>query len=138
MRFMRLMMSSAATACVLTFSAGATTANASANTDVKTAAGPIVKIGLFKNGLAVVTRKINLPAPGWYRLEDLPEPVHGTWWVHSAGPLATRVTTIEVEEPLHTRHRHRETPILRRVARSTRRRGEHAARRRYLVDQSPQ
>jgi hypothetical protein len=53
----------------------------------------IVAAGLFKNGLAVIKRAIALPGPGTYRLEDLPEPVHGTWWVESTQAVETTVKT---------------------------------------------
>ena len=37
----------------------------------------IVSLGLFKNGLAVVKRILEVPGPGQYELDDVPEPVHG-------------------------------------------------------------
>lgn len=59
----------------------------------------IVAAGLFKNGLAVIKREIALPGPGTYRLEDLPEPVHGTWWIESTQAVETTVKTREIELP---------------------------------------
>ena len=56
----------------------------------------IISAGLFKNGLAVIKREINLPGAGTYRLEDLPEPVHGTWWVESTGVVETTTKMREV------------------------------------------
>ena len=44
---------------------------------------PIQSIGLFKNGLAIVSRTLTVTKPGTYRLDDAPEPVHGTYWVSS-------------------------------------------------------
>ena len=51
----------------------------------------IVAAGLFKNGLAVIKREVVLPGPGTFVLENLPEPVHGTWWVDSTSPVETMV-----------------------------------------------
>ena len=39
----------------------------------------ITSVGLFKNGLAVVKRTVKLPGPGTYRIDDVPQPVHGTF-----------------------------------------------------------
>ncbi|MGD0090436.1 MAG: hypothetical protein ABSE73_11000, partial [Planctomycetota bacterium] len=60
----------------------------------------IVSVGLFKNGLAVVRREVQLPGPGTFVVGDAPEPVHGTWWVESSVPIETRMTMREVSEPL--------------------------------------
>lgn len=60
----------------------------------------IVSIGLFKNGLAVVKRSVIIPDAGVYRVSDVPEPVHGTFWIESDAVVETRVTTQEVEVPL--------------------------------------
>src|SRR3954452_3297939 len=59
----------------------------------------IVAVGLFKNGLAVVQRELTVTRPGAYRLDEVPEPVHGTYWVESGAPVETLVTTREVEGP---------------------------------------
>lgn len=59
----------------------------------------IESVGLFKNGLAVVTRLVALPESGTCRIEGLPEPVHGTFWLESDVPVAARITTREVEVP---------------------------------------
>lgn len=56
----------------------------------------ITSVGLFKNGLAVVRREVVLPGPGTFVLGDVPEPVHGTWWVESDVPVETRVSTREL------------------------------------------
>ncbi len=68
----------------------------------------IFAAGLFKNGLAVIKREIVLPGPGTYRLEDLPEPVHGTWWIESAAAVETTVKTRAVEVPAGTNVRFQE------------------------------
>lgn len=57
----------------------------------------VSRVAMFKNGLAVVTRTAELPGPGAYELDDLPEPVHGTFWIESPAPIAARVTTRTVE-----------------------------------------
>ncbi|HMO34971.1 MAG TPA: hypothetical protein PKA06_02910 [Gemmatales bacterium] len=56
----------------------------------------IVSVALFKNGLAVVKRQVELEGPGGYVLKDAPEPVHGTFQVASAGPIDVQVSQREV------------------------------------------
>jgi len=56
----------------------------------------IESIGLFKNGLAVVRRRITLPGPGMYDVLDLPEPVHGTFRLESAATIDVRMTETQV------------------------------------------
>ncbi len=62
----------------------------------------ITSVGLFKNGLAVVRREVVLPADGVYEIADVPEPVHGTFWIESDAIIETRVTTREFEIPMRT------------------------------------
>ncbi len=59
----------------------------------------IVGVDLFKNGLVVVRREATLSKPGTYTLDDVPQPVHGTYWVESAGPVETVVKMRDVEVP---------------------------------------
>jgi len=59
----------------------------------------IVSVGLFKNGLAVVKRTVNVPGPGAYVLRDVPEPVHGTFWIESDAAVETRLTTRDLDVP---------------------------------------
>ena len=59
----------------------------------------IVSVGLFKNGLAVVKREVDVPGPGTYRMADVPEPIHGTYWVESNLPVETLVQTRATEVP---------------------------------------
>lgn len=59
----------------------------------------IESLGLFKNGLAVVRRSATVPGSGTYRLDDVPVPVHGTYWVESDARLTTRVSERMVEMP---------------------------------------
>ncbi|MEX0776305.1 MAG: hypothetical protein WD042_11425 [Phycisphaeraceae bacterium] len=62
--------------------------------------GPIITLGLFKNGLAVVERKIELPGAGTFRLDDAATPVHGTLWVLGGPAVTLSMTMREVEKPL--------------------------------------
>lgn len=57
----------------------------------KPASSKVVSVALFKNGLAVVKRHVTLDGPGTYRLTDVPEPVHGTFWIESNGAIEVRV-----------------------------------------------
>jgi len=59
----------------------------------------IVSVGLFKNGLAVVKRTVTVPGPGAYVLRDVPEPVHGTFWIESDAAVETRLTTRDLLVP---------------------------------------
>lgn len=59
----------------------------------------ISSIGLFKNGLAYVERTIEIPNSGTWLLEDLPVPVHGTFWVESDAVVRVRMTRRTVEVP---------------------------------------
>ena len=60
----------------------------------------VTSIDLFKNGLAVVRRTVKVNGPGTYRIENVPEPVHGTYWIESTAVVETRVTSRIVEEPV--------------------------------------
>lgn len=51
----------------------------------------VVSVALFKNGLAVIKRQVALQGGGVVRVADVPEPVHGTFFVESNGPLEVRV-----------------------------------------------
>lgn len=61
--------------------------------------GPIESVGMFKNGLSLVHRTVEVPGPGRYRLAALPEPVHGTWWIDSDAEIVTRITRAAVDQP---------------------------------------
>ena len=76
---------------VLTFAVAATAA------EEKPLESRIASIGLFKNGLAVVRRTVTVPGSGVYRLDDVPRPVHGTYWVESDAKVATRLSHRLVE-----------------------------------------
>ncbi len=71
-----------------------------ARADETPAKSKIVSVGLFKNGLAVVKREVTLGKPGVYVLDDVPQPVHGTYWVESSVPVETLVKMREVEVPV--------------------------------------
>jgi hypothetical protein len=60
----------------------------------------VESIDLFKNGLAVVRRTIEVPAPGTYCIANIPEPVHGTFWIESDSEVSARITSRVVEEPV--------------------------------------
>jgi len=59
----------------------------------------IVSVGLFKNGLAFVKREVTAGRSGTYVVDDVPEPIHGTYWVESTVPVETIVKTSEVDVP---------------------------------------
>jgi hypothetical protein len=67
--------------------------------DETPAKSKIVAVDLFKNGLAVVKRELTLSKPGVYVLDDVPHPIHGTFWIESAGPVETLVQMRDVEVP---------------------------------------
>jgi hypothetical protein len=68
-----------------------------ADTPVKS---KLVGVDLFKNGLAVVKREVTLGKSGTYSLDDVPEPVHGTFWIDSAGGTVDVVVKMrDVEVP---------------------------------------
>jgi hypothetical protein len=62
--------------------------------------GRIDSVALFKNGLAVITRIIEVPEPGVYVLESVPTAVHGTFWLESDALLTTTTRVRNVEVPL--------------------------------------
>ena len=71
-----------------------------ARADDTPAQSKIVGVDLFKNGLVVVRREATLGKPGVYTLDDVPQPVHGTYWVESAAPVETVVKMRDVEVPV--------------------------------------
>lgn len=66
----------------------------------KTVDSRIASAALFKNGLAVIRRTVAIPAPGTYRVTDVPVPVHGTFWIDSDAVVETRVTSRNVSSTL--------------------------------------
>lgn len=59
----------------------------------------IVGVDLFKNGLAIVTREVTLGKAGAYTIDDVPQPVHGTFWIDSTCTVETTVKMRDVEVP---------------------------------------
>jgi hypothetical protein len=59
----------------------------------------IVGVDLFKNGLVVVKREVSLGKAGTYALDDVPSPVHGTYWVEANGIVESLVKMRDVEVP---------------------------------------
>jgi hypothetical protein len=60
----------------------------------------IVSVDLFKNGLAIVKREATLGKPGTYSIDDVPAPVHGTFWIDSTGTVDVIVKLRDVEVPV--------------------------------------
>ena len=61
---------------------------------------PIVSLALFKNGTAVVTRRVVPPADGAPLLLDgRLAPAHGTFWTDSAAPLSVKTSVRRVALP---------------------------------------
>ena len=58
------------------------------------AKGKITAVDLFKNGLAVVTYEVALGKPGVYVLDEVPQPVHGTYSIESAGRVESLVKMV--------------------------------------------
>ena len=52
----------------------------------------IISVAMFKNGLAFVQRRIEVPGPGTYLLSWVPEPIHGTFWLESKVKVEARVS----------------------------------------------
>lgn len=52
-----------------------------------------VAAGLFKNGLAVITREYTVPGPGSHVFKALDSPVHGTLWIQSDVAVVARSGT---------------------------------------------
>lgn len=60
----------------------------------------IESVGLFKNGVAVVRASFEVPGPGSYLWDNLPQTIHGTFAVDSEAVLTTLATHRLVEEDL--------------------------------------
>ena len=60
----------------------------------------IVGVDLFKNGLAVVRREATLSKSGTYVFDDVPDAIHGTYWIESPVPVETIVKSREVDVPV--------------------------------------
>jgi hypothetical protein len=64
----------------------------------------ISSVAMFKNGLVVVKRTVEVPGPGTYLVSDVPVPVHGTFWIESDAGVEARVSLREMEVALQARH----------------------------------
>lgn len=73
--------------------------NPLAAADETPAKSKIVAVDLFKNGLAVVKRETTLGRAGVYVLDDVPTPVHGTFYIDSTGTVDVSVQMRDVEVP---------------------------------------
>lgn len=71
----------------------------SARADETPAKGKIVAADLFKNGLVVVRAEVTLAGPGPYVLDDVPQPVHGTFFIETAGTVEAVMKMRDVELP---------------------------------------
>jgi hypothetical protein len=61
----------------------------------------LMSLELFKNGLTVVKKAVSVSGPGAYRIDDVPEPVHGTFWIESGAGVEARVTSQTIEVPIN-------------------------------------
>ena len=59
----------------------------------------IVSVGLFKNGLALVKREVTAPKEGSYLVGDVPDAVHGAFWIESEARIEALSTTRDQELP---------------------------------------
>ncbi len=57
-------------------------------------------LALFKNGLACVEYVAEIPEGGVYRVEHLPDAVHGTFWVESDADVTVRMSRRSVDLPI--------------------------------------
>ena len=64
----------------------------------------VESVALFKNGLVVVQRTVEVPGPGDFLLDDVPEPVHGTFWIESEMDVEARLVSRSAEVPLRSSH----------------------------------
>ena len=71
--------------------------------DTTTVESTVAEVHLCKNGLAAIRRTVDVPGPGTYRLDGLPAPVHGTFWVTGPAPIAARASTEDVQVPFKER-----------------------------------
>lgn len=70
-----------------------------ASADIITVESKIDSVGLFKNGLVLVDRVVELPGGGEFRLDNVPDAIHGVFFVESASPLVvkTSIETVDAE-----------------------------------------
>lgn len=63
-------------------------------------AGKIASLGVFKNGIAVVEERFEVPGPGRYATSTPPSPLHGTFFIESDAIVETTSTVDDVEIPI--------------------------------------
>jgi hypothetical protein len=61
----------------------------------------IVSVGVFKNGLVAVRRQLDVTQAGTYRLDKVPEAVHGTFWIESNAEIEATVANREIDVPAY-------------------------------------
>lgn len=81
----------------------ATAAGEAGDSPGRTVRAVLSEAALFKNGLAFDVFEIEVPGPGCYQVEGLPEAVHGTFWVAGDSPALVleqvRCTEVAVRVP---------------------------------------
>ncbi|AWM36264.1 hypothetical protein GobsT_59520 [Gemmata obscuriglobus] len=60
----------------------------------------IVGVDLFKNGLAIVKREATLGKTGTYTIDDVPQPVYGTFWIDSTTSVDAMLRMRDTEVPV--------------------------------------
>lgn len=73
----------------------------SVRADEQSVSSSVESVGLFKNGLALVSRTIELPGAGSFRIDDMPTPVHGTFFIESSTKITARSTMQLVDVPMN-------------------------------------
>lgn len=68
--------------------------------DETTLESKIESIGLFKNGLGYVKETVSIKAPGKYVISNVPEPVHGTFWIESDAEIVVKVVSRLAKVPV--------------------------------------
>lgn len=66
----------------------------------KVAKSRVVSVGVFKNGLTVVKREVDIPTAGTYRLDIAPDPVYGTFWIASNSRVEAAIKMRDVDGPI--------------------------------------
>jgi len=65
----------------------------------------IVSVSMFKNGLAFVERQTLPKGPGSFRIAEIPDPVHGTFWFVGDANVSARIEMRDVTmQRGHTAH----------------------------------
>ena len=59
----------------------------------------LTSASLFKNGVVVIQEEFTVPGSGQFLLEQVPTPIHGTFFIESDAVVETTVTQRDVAEP---------------------------------------